>query len=347
MAIKEYVRIGKRIFFGRKKRRTSISSLTISITSRCNSKCRTCGIWKKKEKKNQFSLAEWDKTLEKIGPVPWFTITGGEPFLNKNISEIVSLIEKHNCPAFITIPTNGILTDKILKNVKKILKATKAQIMINVSIDDIGARDDSIRGIKGSFENAIATIEGLKKIKSETSNLNVGVNTVISRYNIKRISNISEFIKEQVNPDSHSFEIAQEREELSNKKMPFLIKKSEKIECARFFLNNENGQGNSAASKIKGFLRRKYYLYLLEHETYGKGFKCGAGKSFVHISENGDVWPCCVRCESMGNLREFNYSLPALLKSQKSAEAIKKIKDEKCSCTMVNAYYTSMISRLV
>ena len=347
MAVKECAKIGKRIFLKKISTHTSISSLTISITSRCNSKCKTCGIWRKKEKSNELSLLEWDETLEKIGPVPWVTVTGGEPFLNPDLSELIKLLEKHNRPAFITIPTNGILTSRIIKNVNKILDVTEAQLMINVSIDEIDAKDDFIRGISGSFENAVATIDGLKKIKVKKNNLSLGVNTVISRYNIKRIQEISDFVRLKIKPDFHSFEIAQKRNELDNKSMPFMIKTKERTECIRFFLDEENKQRSSVASKIKGILRKKYYRYLLEHETCGKAFKCSAGKSFVHISENGDVWPCCVKCENMGNLRDFDYNLFMLLKSKKAVGIINRIKNERCSCTMVNAYYTSIISRFV
>ena len=63
-------------------------SLTLSITYRCNSHCKTCNIHNKTA--NELSLEEWGKVAETLrGNVFWLTFSGGEPFLRKDIVELI------------------------------------------------------------------------------------------------------------------------------------------------------------------------------------------------------------------------------------------------------------------
>ena len=41
------------------------------------------------------------------------TFTGGEPFLRKDLDEMVISAYRHCRPEVITIPTNGLLTDRV------------------------------------------------------------------------------------------------------------------------------------------------------------------------------------------------------------------------------------------
>jgi len=58
-----------------------------------------------------------------------------------------------------------------------------------------------------------------------------------------------------------------------------------------------------------------------------------AGKLSWRNDSKGDVYPCELLSESMGNIRDFNYDFRALWKNEK-AEKIKGMIDEnKCYCT--------------
>ena len=85
---------------------------TFSITYRCNSKCKTCNIWKI-QRKVPFNLelktSEWFKIIQSLGRSPfWITISGGEPFLRKGLIEIIEAIARFNAPEIINVPTNGV-----------------------------------------------------------------------------------------------------------------------------------------------------------------------------------------------------------------------------------------------
>ena len=155
---------------------------TISVTNKCNARCKTCFIYTVKT--DQMTVSEYRKVFKNIGKAPyWVTISGGEPFLRKDLPEIIITLHKHCRPKIINIPTNGILTQRIVYMVKQICKALpKSEIIINLSIDGVGEEHDRIRSVPGNYQKAINTYKALRKL--EFPNLSVGIHTVISNYNI-------------------------------------------------------------------------------------------------------------------------------------------------------------------
>ncbi len=186
-------------------------NLTLSVSYKCNSRCRTCNVYKKKA--NELTLEEWQKIFDHLGTVPfWITISGGEPFLRKDIKELVCSLYDRCKPSIINIPTNGILSERIPQIVRQMADhCSKAQIVINVSVDDINERHDHIRGVPGCFEKAIETFSALKSL--DVPNLSIGIHTVISRFNVERIPDIYKSLR-TYQPDSYITEIAEERVEL-------------------------------------------------------------------------------------------------------------------------------------
>src|SRR5712692_2224652 len=66
-------------------------NLTISVSYRCNSRCKTCNVWQRPN--DDFTLEEYDKTFASIGrDAYWFTFSGGEPTLRseEHTSELQS-----------------------------------------------------------------------------------------------------------------------------------------------------------------------------------------------------------------------------------------------------------------
>ena len=188
-------------------------SVVISISFRCNSKCRTCDIWRKPN--DDMTVEEWDKVFANLGrSVEYLTFTGGEPFMRKDLDDMVISGYRHCRPSYITIPTNGLLTDRILSQVDRICRdCPGTYIGINLSLDGIGDEHDDIRGVPGNWERAMDTWQGLKALKEKHTNLVLTVHTVISRFNPHRFREIYDGLQ-FLEPDSYITEVAEERVEL-------------------------------------------------------------------------------------------------------------------------------------
>jgi hypothetical protein len=70
---------------------------------------------------------------------------------------------------------------------------------------------------------------------------------------------------------------------------------------------------------------------------------CLAGIASAQIAPNGDVWTCCIRAESVGNLREHNYDFRATWSTTRATELRRSIKAGECYCPLANASYTNML----
>ncbi len=316
-------------------------NLTLSVSYKCNSRCKTCNIYKKDV--DELSLEEWRSIFNNYGKnVYWVTISGGEPFLRPDLDEIVCSLYDYCRPSIINIPTNGLLTNKILKIVKKIVNYTKnTQIVINVSMDEIEERNDDIRGVKGSYDKALKTFLALKSMN--LPKLSVGIHTVISKFNVVRIPEIYQSLKKFC-PDSYITEIAEERVELDTIELDITPEYNEYKESINFLLNKLNKDNFSKAGKITKAFRIEYYKMVKQVlKERSQIIPCYSGFASAQIAPDGNVWMCCIKADSIGNLRDCDYKFNKVWSSKKAEILRKAIKEKKCYCPLANASYTNML----
>ncbi|NLW19188.1 MAG: radical SAM protein [Candidatus Cloacimonetes bacterium] len=316
-------------------------SYTVSLLYSCNSRCSTCNVWKKKAR--NFTVEEYAKTFKKIGHAPyWVTFSGGEPFLRRDISEIVSAIYKASRPRIINIPTNGILTSAIVEKTADIARACpKSQIIINISIDGLDAQHDQIRNVPGNYKKAISTFHRLKALK--IPNLAVGIHTVISKFNVENFPAIASGLM-RLEPDSYITEIAEERVELDTMGMqitPSLVEYKSAIDYLIHSIKNSRYKG---MNKITMAFRIEYYnLVKRIMRDERQVLPCYSGVASVQISPDGDLWSCCVKARPLGNLRKSNYNFRKIWFDHEAELERRSIHKKECWCPLANAAYTNML----
>jgi len=316
-------------------------NLTVSVTYKCNSKCKTCNIWDKKSVK-ELSSDEFRMVFNSIGSTPyWVTLSGGEPFLRGDLTEIVGAVCEELDPSIVNIPTNG-LVKNTPQIVEKIIKENpKTRFIINLSLDGVGVKHDEIRGVPGAFEKAVNTFHGLSSLTR--GNLDLGIHTVVSKYNASEIGELIAF-SEQLKPSSYITEIAERRVELCNRESDITPSIQEYEKAANLLkakLKNSKAQG---IPKVIKTLRNEYYdltLKTLEQQT--QVIPCFAGVCSAQITPDGYVWPCCVRADELGNLRDVDFDFKKIWFSGKAREVRRSIKNKECYCPLANAAYTNML----
>ena len=317
-------------------------NLTINATYHCPSRCQTCNIWKKNA--DEFTLDEWEKTFKSIGKGPfWLIISGGEPFSRKDLPEICKLAGKYLKPKVINIPTNGFFHETISEKVSEILdNCPQSQIVINFSLDGIEKKHDEIRRLENSFENLLKSYSSLKKIKNER--LTIGIHSVISKLNYQEIPEIYNFVNNELNPDSYITEVAEPRTELNNKDLDVFPESEEYEKAINFLLEKMKKQKFKKFSRATHSIRMEYYEMAKKIIRQKKQIiPCYAGFASGQITAEGDVWSCCVRGESMGNLRENGYDFKKIWFGKKADEMRKSIKNKECYCPLASASYTNML----
>jgi len=347
--------IGYKLFRALNFPRLMPLSMTLSVTNQCNSRCKTCNIWKfvkenPRLKQKELSLQEYECIFRNIGDsVVWFTLSGGEPFLRTDLAAVAKSLYENCSPTVISIPTNGLLGRSIAKTVGRILDACpKSSVILTVSLDGTKHSHDEIRGIPKSFESAVETYKLLKELQGQYDNLEVDIHSVVSRFNVDKLQDIYDFVKTELKPDSYITEIAENRSELFNKKddiAPDALSYERAIKKLCQNIKNDF-PNNSRFSKLIRAFRLEYYNFVVkELKQKRQIIPCYAGIASCHISVYADIWPCCILAydASMGNLREHNYEFKKIWFSRRADEVRKMVKDGVCCCPMANVHYTNVL----
>ncbi|MFH1538727.1 MAG: radical SAM protein [bacterium] len=319
-------------------------SLALCVTHRCNADCLTCNIASRPA--NEMSIEEWRCVFRSFGrKTLWFTITGGEPFLRGDMTELLEALLETCVPAHVTIATNGSLIEAVLEAAEICNSHQKTKVALNVSIDGPREAHDRIRGRVGAYDTATETLRKLSETKPR--NLRLGVHTVISRHNVDFIPELVDEVG-ALGPDSHFFEIAQPRAELAMEGAnlapdPESMRRA--LTYARRQLDLGNGNVEAALRLVSAF--RKEYYHAVESSLCdgGRMPPCYAGVASAYVSPDGTLTACPNRREEMGRLRGGGIGFKKLWHSRAAAGARRAVRKEDCRCTLANAAYTSMMFR--
>jgi MoaA/NifB/PqqE/SkfB family radical SAM enzyme len=320
-------------------------NITVSVSYRCNSRCKTCNVWLLPN--DDLTLPEWDRVYESLGSAPyWFTFSGGEPTLRKDLPDMVASAYRHCQPGIINIPTNGIQHKVIPGRIERVLQAApKSEVIINLSLDGVGLKHDEVRGVRRNWAHAMITYAGLKELQKQYKHLTLGIHTVISNFNVDSFPELCEYVQRELKPDSYITEIAEERVELDTVGLGITPTAEKYTVAIDALLESMREQRLTGVAEVTQAFRRQYYeLVKRTLREQRQVIPCMAGVASAQIAPNGDVWPCCVRAQSMGNLRDHDYDFGSVWRTGKAAQLRRSIKARECHCPLANAAYTNMLT---
>ena len=130
------------------------TDVSIITTYRCNMKCKMCNIWRYP---TEISKEIRPEELEILPQMKFVNITGGEPFVRRDLDEIVE-VSFRKAPR-VVISTSGYQVDDILALAEKFPK-----IGIRVSIEGLSTVNDYLRGRDSGFDRGLKTLLGLRRL---------------------------------------------------------------------------------------------------------------------------------------------------------------------------------------
>jgi len=332
-------------------------NFTYSVTNKCQSRCLSCNIWevyrKDPEKlKEELTLDEIEKMFRSLGPIYFFNISGGCPFLRKDLPQIVELACTYLKPSVIHIPTNALAVERSLVAAEEILNIMRAsnpkmKLQMKPSYDGVGENHDKVRGVEGNYEKLLRLVRGLKEMQKRHSNLFVGLGTVVSKFNIEHLDEIMKST-EALKVDSYISEFAENREEMFNVDNdigPDPFQFQDAMERFKKFTLSKL-RFKKGLTRITDAFRLVYYDLagqIVEKKT--QVIPCYGGISNVHVDPYGNVWPCCIlgNTQSMGNLKDHNYDFQEIWHSRRAEEVRTFIRQKKCHCPLANQSYANIL----
>ncbi|HZQ96664.1 MAG TPA: radical SAM protein [Candidatus Sulfotelmatobacter sp.] len=136
----------------------SLPVLVIFPHNQCNCRCVMCDIWRIREGKQitPEDLEEHLSSIKKLG-VRWVVFSGGEPQLNQKWSWLAQMLRGAGCR--VTLLTAGLLLEP------------QAQVVVEsiddviVSVDGPAALHNSIRRVRGAFQQMAAGVAALRRLR--------------------------------------------------------------------------------------------------------------------------------------------------------------------------------------
>ena len=337
------------------KREKRLGTVILFVTSRCNAFCQTCFYHEELNQPGDLTFAQLEKISETMPPITDLWLSGGEPTLRRDISDVIDLFVKNNGVNRVIIPTNGLIKSRVFEIVDSALSChPDLDLYLNIALDGYGETHDRIRGVPGNWTKTLDCIESLYPLKSKfTDRFRLNVNTVVCAENYTEIETLAEFMWRNYQLDGQYFNIIRGEtlvgEQIKQVPPEVLPEMYAKVAKLTKHYGDRMFAGDEAS---KRFVKNVAYVgtitthYRTQHANFNQPtpwpFPCTAGETTAVIDYNGDVRACELR-EKFATLADFAYDFGALWAAQARANELSEIDGGKaCWCTHVCFIHDSM-----
>ena len=305
--------------------------LTMELTYRCNLRCEMCPLAQDLRKKdsrlllkqmrnNETELADVKHIIKQaceLG-VREITLTGGEPFLRKDLMEIIKEIKckKLHC----TIITNGGVIGE--SNIPKLVDMKVDKMVF--SLDGPKEVHNRIRNNSKIYDKLIKAVELIQteKLRKGTNIPDVSLSCTISSLNYMRLAEVMDIGKTLRVNINYAYlyyttdEMMKETEEIiqvgstkgEDQDIPHELKQIDVgilLEEIKMIRKNEKEYGIKASFSPPLNKREIYERFYDDDASYTN--KCFYPWFATRIGPYGDVYPCSMDI-CMGNVRDQNLS---------------------------------------
>ncbi len=329
-----------------------LSLVILFVTSKCNSKCRTCFYWSSLNQQGDLSFDEMRRLSESMPPFQDLWVSGGEPFMREELAEIIHTFHLNNQVRSVRIPTNGLLRSAVLETTERILKESPGlDLEIDFSLDGFSSTHDHIRGVPGGFEKTIETIGAIHPLRDRNKRLTIKATSVICAENYSEIPHLGQLLLDNYDLDGHYFEVV--RGDPMDPSLKGLSPEAlAKVHREVLPINDEytrrqmrRGAGLWKSVRSAWWMGGHQFVYETQERNFASKepwkMNCSAGLNSVVIDYNGDVRICELR-KPIGNLRNYGMDFGRFWDSMERRRERAQMLEDKCFCTHMCFIYDSV-----
>lgn len=283
-------------------------NLLISVTSQCNLNCKYC-YGPKNKNKIELPLELIDKVVTEgkdLGTY-WNVISGGEPFLRKDLFKI---FEKHKDVGF-TVFTNGLqVNTKLAKKLARL-----GNVMPAISLEGFKEKTDFRRG-KGIFKKIINAMSILKK-----HGVPFAYSITVTKDNVDEVSK-KDFIKMLIDKGA-----------ILGFYLPY-IPTGQHINIKNLIPPDRKIEFGKQLSD----LRKKLPIFIddFQHKSKEKIGCKGIWGKHLHINVYGDITPCISTNFASDNIKDISLEKALRSKFLKNIRNIKSLRNGSKPCLILH-----------
>ncbi len=271
------------------------------MTTACNLNCIHCHASGGKRSAEELTTAEAKDLLDQLAEVSEFRMmafTGGEPLVRGDLFELLAYSQALGFNN--TMATNAtLIDDAVARRLHRY-----GVVIAAVSLDGFDAEThDHVRGQPGAFER---TLRGMRALRE--AGIILHVNITAMEYNLDQMEPLMSLVDElgtgiilmyQLVPVGRGRDVENAALDLSANER--LIRFMSRVQRdTRAIMEPVAGPQYWPFLLQQAGIRGGPLLRLAELVFHG----CSAGRGFVYVKPNGDVWPCPFVEVSCGNVRE-------------------------------------------
>jgi radical SAM protein with 4Fe4S-binding SPASM domain len=307
--------------------------LTYFVTNRCNLSCSHCFYTSANHDPNELTLQEVKEVVGTMGRFPILYYSGGEPFLRDDLAEITKAFYDANRIRYLSLPTNGTLSEATQSTVEEICGACpKLKVVVNFSVNGLNEQHDRNCGMDGAYEKLITTYGSIKELKKKYSNLRVGFLVTYTSFNQEQMGQLYRELR-GFQPDSISVNLVRGAPQ---------DPRALDVNLKGFRDVTEELKKDLESGVFPGhdpFLAAlaSYRVDAVYKTACEKSFQteCYASRLAAVIYPNGDVYPCELLGADMklGNLRDYGMDFARIWFSERNRRIAEWIVKSRCFCT--------------
>ncbi len=332
--------------------------LVFFVTDRCNCRCDMCfnaaNVFSTSHAPDM-SLDNIRKMARSLRPLPQLLLSGGEPFMRADISEIVSAFYHDAGTRQFSIPTNGALSKRILAASEEILANHPNVVLnMNLSLDNVGAAHDNLRNLPGCYERVCETYARLDALRQDYKGLSVNISTIITEATVNEAERIVSDIRARFEPNYHAIGILRSND-TGTVSDALLLMLSEKITLDVLDKGSFNALPllGHIVPAMGALIKKRYISSFREHK---RCFTCLAGKKIIVVTADGRLMPCeplwlekeARRSDDeneymMARLEDYDFDVSAALASKRAGAVKHFVTQEKCWCSYMCAIQNGIL----
>jgi MoaA/NifB/PqqE/SkfB family radical SAM enzyme len=319
--------------------------LVLFVKGTCHAKCLHCFLPSLEDHQTaskELKPEEIEKLSRHLGPhIYSILLAGGEPFMRKDIGDILQILSTNAQLRAIKVVTNGFFTDRLVSTWERILERNSNKYYgVTMSFDGLQQLHDYIRGVPEIFNKAVDSFKRLKRLSERYPNFEVDVNVTVSHYNQDHLFPLYDYLRDSLQAGNVICTVTRgvPRDTLAKDvRLESYVDFKDALE-EDLISGGLRGHDRFERSDILNAInvtQRNRIARMLEKSKFIS--PCNAGRLSGVIGSDGKVYACELLSDDLGDLRENDFDLMKVWNSPAARKLREKIYKTNCFCTYENA----------
>lgn len=275
------------------------------LTFKCNLKCSGCGSWQVRDH-DDLSTEEWLDVFGQLRSLDIVKLLGGEPFVRRDIVDLLRGVRDQIDPYILQLTTNGMLTDRVIEAIHAV---AWPGLQLRISVDGLSATHDKMRGVDGSWAKVTHTAEQVGRLRDKYG-FSFGINFAVTDSSVDELDEMIRFAR-SVNADLipgvnvDPFLVGTVPPEVRQPKVIMISDKERALKALGDARVGTRTQLPGIDHLVSRFVTQRTFRKQLYQQAHR--FHCRELRDLLYFLPNGDIVRCGLDHRPVGNIRQASF----------------------------------------